>query len=265
MELVYDGSFDGLLCALAHACSCAEVERLTSVANAQPTLFGTSQPVPTNPSCAAAFARRLRANTSRAVLRNVLYNFLSELPGFEQMLLPYVRLAHIHGATVDCYHTHAAVRAVHALTRKVGCELHRLTGLLRFRELKDGTWWAPIAPDHNVACGLAVHFRRRMPASTWVIYDVRRSYGVRWDTRSFILVTVPDEWRSAVARDADAVAAWYAESEKYYQRLWQGYFTSISITVRTNPALQRRFMPQRYWPYLVERPTATLHRQPAKP
>lgn len=254
MELVYDGSFEGLLCALECGCDDKRVERLTAQQAAEPTLFGERGEIPTVTARAAGFAQRLRSASSREVLHNVLYNYLSEVAGFETALLQYVRLAFTHGAEVDRYHAHDAVRAVHMLTRKVGCELHRFTGLARFRELRDGTWWAPIAPDHNIACGLALHFRRRMPGHAWVIYDVQRDYGVRWDTREFTLVSMNEELRRDGLGDLGMWEPWYSEAERKFQRLWRGYFESIAIAARRNPSLQRRFMPQRYWRYLIERP-----------
>jgi len=256
MQLVYDGSFEGLLCALDAACADAGITSLAAAHTAQPQLFGAAREVPTSSTRAAAFARTLRAATSRAVMRNLLYNYLSERAGFEDALLAYVRLAHQRGAAVDHYHAHDAVRAVHACARKVGHELHRLTGLVRFRELHGGTLWAPIAPDHNVACGLAAHFQRRMPSCVWVVYDVRRGYGVRWDTHTLSLVTMDEELQTALQQSQQAADNLYTDAEHACQRMWRGYFESITIAARRNPSLQRRNMPQRYWRYLIEQPAA---------
>lgn len=255
MQLVYDGSFEGLLCALDAACADAAAMSIASAHTAQAELFHTDA-VATHPARAAAFAGRLRAAASRAVMRNVLYNYLSERAGFEDALLAYVRMAFQRGAGVDSYHAHDAVRAVHACTRAVGHELHRLTGLARFRELHDGTLWAPLAPDHNVACGVATHFRRRMPSCVWVVYDVRRGYGVRWDTHTLSLVTMDEDLQAAVQQHPHAADDLYTDAEHAYQRMWRGYFESITIAARRNPALQRRNMPRRYWNYLIERPAA---------
>lgn len=254
MQVVYDGSFEGLLCALDVACAEARIERLVPAQETPCDLFGSGQEVPVSSARAAQFAQRLRAASSHAVIRNVLYNYLSELRGFEHTLLTYVRMAFERGAEVDAYHAHDAVRAVHAYTRKVGHELHRLTGLARFRELRDGTLWAPLAPDHNVVCGVAAHFRRRMPSCVWIVYDVRRGYGVRWDTHAMALVTMSDELSTALRLNPHAADELYTDTEHLYQRLWQNYFETISIAARRNPALQRRNMPQRYWRYLIERP-----------
>jgi len=256
MQLLYDGSFEGLLCALDAACADAGITSLAAAHTAQPQLFGAAQEVPTSSARAAEFARTLRAATSRAVMRNLLYNYLSECAEYEDALLAYVRLARQRGAGVDHYHAHDAVRAVHACTRTVGQELHRLTGLTRFRQLHDGTLWAPLAPDHNVACGVAAHFRRRMPSCVWVVYDVRRGYGVRWDTRTLALVTMDEQLHAALQQNPHAAEALYSDAERAMQRLWRGYFESISIAARRNPSLQRRNMPQRYWRYLIERPAA---------
>lgn len=256
MQVIYDGSFEGLLCALDEACADAGVDGLVPAHQAQLDLFSGGQEVSASSTRAAHFAQRLRAASSRAVMRTVLYNYLSELAGFEDALLAYVRMAFARGADIDRYHAHDAVRMVHACARKVGHELHRLTGLARFRELRDGRWWAPLAPDHNVVCGVAAQFRRRMPSCTWIVYDVRRGYGVRWDTRAMTLVTMHDELSAAVRVNPHAADALYTDTEHAYQRLWRHYFQTISIAARRNPSLQRRNMPQRYWRYLIEEPGA---------
>lgn len=254
MQLLYDGSFEGLLCALDAACADPAIISLAAAHTAQPQLFSVAQELPASGARAIQFARTLRTATSRAVMRNVLYNYLSELAGFEDALLTYVRMALERGADIDRYHAHDAVRAVHACTRKVGHELHRLTGLARFRELHDGTLWAPLAPDHNVACGVAEHFRRRMPSCIWVVYDVRRGYGVRWDMHTLSLVAMDAELQAALTQNPYAADNLYTDAEHAYQRMWRGYFESITIAARRNPSLQRRNMPQRYWRYLIERP-----------
>ncbi len=264
MQLVYDGSFEGLLCALDAACHDAAITSLVSCHAAQPQLFSAGDDVRTSPAQAARFSRRLRDASSRAVLRNVLYNYLSELAGFEDTLLAYVRMALQHGARADSYHAHDAVRAVHGCARKVGHEIHRLSGLARFRELRDGTLWAPVNPDHNVVCAVAAHFTRRMPAAAWIVYDMQRGYGVRWDTRDCALVVMDEEMQRQVQREPAGGTAIYSDAELAYQRMWRGYFETIAIAARRNPALQRRNMPQRYWPYLIERPARTAPAPPAQ-
>jgi probable DNA metabolism protein len=37
-----------------------------------------------------------------------------------------------------------------------------------------------------------------------------------------------------------------------YEELWRHYHRTINNESRNNPALQRRFMPKRYWKYLPE-------------
>ncbi len=37
------------------------------------------------------------------------------------------------------------------------------------------------------------------------------------------------------------------------QKAWQAYYESVSIPERTNPRLQRQYMPRRFWGYLTEK------------
>ncbi|MGL5152900.1 MAG: DUF4130 domain-containing protein, partial [Clostridium sp.] len=40
--------------------------------------------------------------------------------------------------------------------------------------------------------------------------------------------------------------------EDNYTDLWKEYFKSVTIKERTNPKLQKRMMPKRYWENLTE-------------
>jgi probable DNA metabolism protein len=255
MIYVYDGSFEGLLSAAAHAhrqdCVPDEVVRSEMW---QPSLLDAACTIATDPAAAHALMQKLRATGSNRIPRNVIYCHLSELPVVETPLVAYILRILRTGARADRHHADTTVRAVHDIAMKVGHEIHRLTGLVRFRELQDGTFWAPVAPDHNVVYSVAVHFSRRLPDQNWVVYDMRRDFGVAWRGKKFELVNMAPEVRDTAARIADAPAGVISEREAHYQGLWQLYFTTIAIGTRVNPRLQRNFMPQRYWAYLVERP-----------
>jgi hypothetical protein len=57
---------------------------------------------------------------------------------------------------------------------KVGQEIHRLMGLLRFTPDVRGRLFARCTPDHFSLPGLASHFTRRFGAEPWAIIDEKR-------------------------------------------------------------------------------------------
>jgi len=249
----YDGTFEGLLTAFAAAIDMDAHPDDIAPEGAQLALSGAGL-IAGDPARAERLVSLLRTRCAPLTLKHILYCFLSETSGYERTLLEYIRCALVHGKRVDTFHANDAVRAVHELSRKVSGEIHRLGGLVRFRELGDGTFWAPVEPDHNVVCGVALHFMRRLPNQEWIIYDMRRGYGVRWDTHECTPVTMNEELDTRIRKEGVDTVDILSASEQKYQAYWRQYFEAISISARTNPRLQRRNMPQRYWRYLVERP-----------
>lgn len=63
------------------------------------------------------------------------------------------------------------------MARKVSRESHRMLGLIRFRNLPEDIYYAPIKPDFNILTILAPHFARRLPSQKWVIHDKKKGTG----------------------------------------------------------------------------------------
>jgi len=128
-----------------------------------------------------------------------------------------------------------AVRVVRDAAYKTRHETHRLMGLLRFAP-EEGVQVARCRPDHLVLPALAEHFGRRFGEKTpWAIIDEKRA-----------LMASPQGFSDAPApRDLPC-------GKDPWQELWRDYHRAVNNESRRNPALQRAFMPRRYWPYLPE-------------
>lgn len=206
------------------------------------TLFEEGQFIETDPVRAEALFSRLRHSAPDAA-HTLYYLMLAEREGIETSLLHYIGLALMHGDWVNGYLTHPGVKAIVSEARKVGRELHRMKGLLRFEQLQDGTWLARMEPDSNIIQPLAHHFSRRQQAQEWFIYDVRRRSAAHWDRCSIQFGTVEQFSRPALS-----------DGEKQVQAMWQAFFRTIAIPDSRNPRLQKSCMPEKYWKYLTEKP-----------
>ena len=248
-SLTYDGTFEGLLTAVAHALDAGVVPTdIRPPGAGAPDLFDQPVAVTTNPDRAAALSARLECLDPH-IVHQVLHAFLSEEPDLGRPLFSYISLSLERGECVDGFLTNADVRRVVMTARRVGGESHRLKGLLRFRELRTGTLWAPVEPDANVVLLLALHFRRRLSAQSWGIHDMKRHVAVAWDGKDL-------EWLEGEGlrrRIAELRPDELSRAEQGYQDLWRTFFRSIAIPERINPELQRRNMPRRYWKHLVEK------------
>lgn len=237
---VHDNSIDGRLCALAAALATAQIPQdILPQKGSQASLFSTDMQVQSDEAAARKLMKRIHSDISREAVRHVMYVFLSELPNLDLPLYVYLREGFIRSKEIDRWHANPDVKKVHDASQKVGHEIHRLKGLLRFRELDDGILWAPVEPDHQVLLPLAHHFRRRLSGERGIIHDVRRAAAMTWTKESVEYIAPPSTFQTS-------------ETEAAVQQLWQTYFKFATIQERINPQLQRQCMPVRYWKWLTE-------------
>ena len=156
----------------------------------------------------------------------------------------YLRAALSYGKSADSHLADPAVLAMTKLVLKVGGERHRMMGLLRFSETADGTFYAPFEPDHNITALVAGHFAARIPDRDWIIHDVKRGIAAVFRASENRFEVVSGELSSEVE---------YTQQELRYRELWRAFHKTIAIGERTNPKLQKRFMPSRYWKHLTEK------------
>lgn len=238
----YDGSFDGLLTVYDAVFTLRVVPSdIAPSARSQETLFAASREIETSFDKADAFAQRVRSRIGEDAFGHVWLGYLSDMRGKEMMLWEYLAFGFEKGARADRYLSDGRVERVHRISRRVGCEAHRMKGLVRFREGADGMYYAFIEPDHNILALIAGYFVRRLGDRPWIIADLRRKIAACYDTARWDI------------REVSGIGeARYSGRELENARLWQEYCRRISIPQRNNPAQQARCMPRRYWKYLVE-------------
>jgi probable DNA metabolism protein len=128
---------------------------------------------------------------------------------------------------------------------KMWKEYDRLRGFLRF--IPEGNCYtARCAPDYCILPLLADHFLHRFGETPWRIIDEKRGMVLRREQgKPPVLERIPRNPReTAGTEDGGTDDAW--------EKLWKNYHRSVNNESRANPALQRQFMPRRYWKYLPE-------------
>jgi len=241
---IYDGSFEGLLTAIYEAYYRRETpEKILSSDNVQNSLFIKYVHINTDQEKAQRVYDAIVQKISPSAAKNALYAFLSEAQDAGTAIYRYLKLGWKMGKSVDSALAEPHVFRVHALRKKVSQEAGKMLGLVRFRLLKSGVYYAPIEPDFNILGIIAPHFKKRMPNQDWIIHDVKRKLAAFYSQGQYAIV--PFEFKGALPLD---------DEEFDYQTLWKEYFQNIAIKSRINPRLQRQFMPVRYWKYLIETP-----------
>ncbi|MDR1047659.1 MAG: TIGR03915 family putative DNA repair protein [Treponema sp.] len=147
-------------------------------------------------------------------------------------------------------------RTVLETSFKVGREIDRLKGLLRFTPGDKGVYAAHCSPDYFVLPALADHFCRRFAGSPWALIDEKRRLVLLRPMGEEACLLPLDEGQARLhsPESSPCLAPLVRAGESDpWEHLWKRYFKTINNPARENPCLQRRFMPRRYWKYLPEK------------
>lgn len=254
IELTYDGSATGCLCAVAEAYK-HPPRTAVSVVRAGPvmSLFATAGvTVPSDPDRADRFLNYITERSSPEVVHTLLRALTAMPEGLEAPLLGYARKAVIHGACIAQAHADPDVIFIHRWARKVSLEIHRFKGLLRFQELQSGRFMALYEPDYDITLPLAFHFRRRLASQSWIILDCRRRRAATWNRTRLNAESPAGDLLEGELLDRCLAGDTPSQAEALNQSLWQTFHRTVAIETRNNPGLQRQFMPMRYWKHLTE-------------
>lgn len=251
--MVYDGSYEGFLCAVFESFERRIIpQALVPSSRPSQLLLGEQFQVETHPNRADRVRNGIIRQSSHRNASLLHVAFLSELPGVELLILRY--LVKLFADASGNYWQNLLddeVFEVVQIARRVKKEVHRFNGFVRFQETADGMFFAPIDPDHNILFLLSRHFRARFSGQQWIIYDTRRNYGIYYNLCSVQEVVLRSH---RIDFNAGNVAAGVrAIDEDFYCRLWQEYYDAVNILERQNHRQMANLMPRRYWKYLPEK------------
>lgn len=254
VELLHDGSTTGCLCAVAEAYKRPEQPpvQFARPGGDMPLFAATRQTVESDPARAERLLNYVAAKASRDVVHTLLRALTAMPDGLEPHLLGYVRKAVLHGACIVQAHADPDVIFVHRHARKVSLEIHRFKGLLRFQEFKSGRFVALFEPDYDITLPLAFHFRRRLASQRWIILDCRRQQAATWDGARLNTEHPDGDLLTGALLERCLAGDEPSFAEARSQVLWKTFHRTVAIETRTSPALQRQFMPARYWKHLTE-------------
>lgn len=247
--MIYDGTFEGLLTAVfdIYELKLSHV-RLQKGEWRNTALFENVIKVITENTRATRVLKGLKQKLSQMGIQRLYAAHLAELEGEDDNLLGYIRYVFDSNTNIEEDYGNKYVMRVSEIIRMVRRERHRMEAFIRFQELKDKTFYAAVEPDFNVIPLLIKHFRDRYADQKWIIYDIRRSYGVYYDLHDTQYISLD----FATVNPGNVIAA-FNDNEVVYQDLWKNYFTSVNIPARKNTKLHLRHVPKRYWKHLTEK------------
>lgn len=243
LHYIYDGSFDGLLTSIYEAYYGKDsIEDIVPQDSMEENFLIQKKFIQADKEKANKVYMAIESKISEESMRRVFHAYLSELPRHGITILKYVQLGFKIGPQVDLNLSVDIVREMDNIYHKVAKEAHRMLGLIRFKQLENGILYSSMEPDHNIVGLIAPHFASRLSNENWAIHDVKRGIGVLYNKKEWVIKDI-ETTNSLIVR----------EDEEEYQELWKTYFKHIAIESKTNPKLQKRNMPMRYWKHLVEK------------
>ena len=249
--LVYDSTFDGFLtCVFQVYESKLKQVSFQRKNQVQESLFGINTEIITDLEKADRVWKGIKSHsTARGSLR-LYYAFLSEQAQIESLLLTYIQQAFKSRIPLDSDFGNETVLKISQIAKSVGREKHRMEAFVRFKLTKDDIYFANIEPDFDVLPLISKHFKSRYADQKWIIYDLKRQYGLYYDLEKVEMMnlTLPENFDPT-----QTASEYFTPSEMEFQTLWQNYFQSTNIVARKNTKLHIQHVPKRYWKYLSEK------------
>jgi len=249
---IYDKTFEGLLTLVFDAyANKIFPDKILSERDVLPFFSDAIFRVNTDTEKAQRVWAGLQKKVSAEAARQLPIAYMSELPEVDMLLFRYMCKAFAGKQSIEVNFGDEDVLRVQKIYRKVSREAERMRMFVRFQKTADGIFFAPFEPKYNVLSLVADFFEERFADQPFIIYDIRRRYGLYYDLQKTVEVNFDNlEFDFTTGKLTDTQAT---EDEKLFQQLWKGYFKAIAIKERTNLKLQQQFLPKRFWKFLPEK------------
>lgn len=251
MIYLFDGTFAGILTAVFEWFERKPGQaKLVCASHYQPDAFTQHFDVLSQPEKADRVWMGLQKKLKKDWLRILYCTYLSELPEAHQHLFQFIIYLFNHPAGAEKNYGNPHVLALAQYARSVEREKHRMEAFIRFQHTADGIFYCGIDPDFNVLPLIINHFKNRYADQQWIIYDLKRKYGLHYNLEGVEEITINFSEKDACQPTKVLLLD---EKEALYAVLWKDYFKSTNIKARKNTKLHVQHVPKRYWKYLTEK------------
>ena len=245
--LVYDGSFEGLLCCIYRIYEQKiSVYRIQQLTEPMQDMFADIIQIHTEKAKAERVWSGILRKASQKSVQRIMFSYLAEIRGEEHNIVRYIQYLIDSKKNIEDNLSHPVVQRMEDVVKMVNREKHRMKAFVRFQLLSDGIFYSSIEPDFNVLPLIKDHFKNRYADQQWIIYDIKRNYGLYYNITEVEQISL----ESSPKKGAENI---FQEEEALYQELWKSYFKHTNIESRKNTDLHLRHVPKRYWKYLTEK------------
>lgn len=242
-NLIYDGTFEGLLTAVFYGYSYKDTVNIVSYNEYIPSLIDDVIEIKTELDKFTRVYNSIKEKLNASVLRNVYYLYLCGIPDSKTLVLDYLKLCYKLGSKVNLAKNNTTIILVDKYCRKVTGEAHNFKGFVRFKEISPLNYYSSIEPDHNILPLLMDHFQKRFSDQNFIIHDLKREIAIFYNKESSIITDF---------KKIQAENLLNSNSDKKFSSLWKTFYNSVNIEERKNLKLRKQHMPKRYWNHLTE-------------
>jgi len=248
---IFDGSFEGFLTSVFEYYERKPGKvQLVSQRDYQPVLLEETLEIINDEEKAKQVWTGLKKKISPDWQTRFYKSYLSEDAQTFQHLFDFACYIFDNPKGVEQNFGHPSVMAISKMDKSVNREKHRMKAFIRFQETADGIFYAPVEPDYNVLPLIISFFKNRYADQKWIIYDLKRHYGLFYDLEKVEAITM--EYLPEI-KSAQANKELLHGKEELYALLWNDYFKSTNIPARKNMKLHIQHVPKRYWKFLTEK------------
>lgn len=242
--LIYEDSFEGFLTAIYYAFySKEDISSIDTNSYDDVDMLTTVKYLETDLEKYKKVKTAIVTKIDPLALSKIYSLYLSNHKNKGIICYKYLKTAFKIGRDIHKHLYLDVVREIDLIERRVSLEAHRFTGFVRFSLINNKFLYSPIEPDNNILELISPHFQRRFSNEYWIIHDIKRNIASVYNKVSWEITEMNDDIYNSLKSYNDE-----------FEDLWKNYFVSTTIKERTNPKLQKQYMPKRYWKNLTEFP-----------
>ena len=244
--LLYDGSFNGFLTCIFTAfeqkINVVDIQRKSQV---QKGLFTETQTILTQVYKAKRVWNGISERSNNA-MKNIYFAFLSETAGIEQLLYSYIQKIVEKGSPNHIDLADDMVFRINHLANMVSKKKNQMEAYMKFKVSTDGVHFIIVEPEFDILPLVSKHFRSNFSDRQWVIYDIKRNYGLYFDLHTIQLMSLDSK---DIKANAGAFNNLIPTRTISVIELWNTYFTNNSIKSLISNKLHTHQLPKRQRKY----------------
>jgi probable DNA metabolism protein len=270
--LLYDGSLNGLMTAIFTIYDRRiKLPIIALNSRTQNDLFEGTELVITDPDKAQRVWKRFLSICNDEDANQVYCAFLSEIIGIENTIYDYLKMTFMAQKAPHDAYANSTVLKITQAAKMVCREKSRMETFVHFQFRDKEIYYASIETDFNVLPLIASYFKSHHATHKWVIYDLKRNFGISYDLTTIQEVQInfnQDRGQQNIlttrcSKNSDPINATDSIttsiirskkcSENNYRALWNQYFKSTQVKSRNNLNLHLHYVSERDWKYLNEK------------